>query len=121
MIGTAFETTQEDLEIVLNKFGVNLSEDETQKLFEDEIYNEAARIESTALQAKTTDDDEETLGFQTMAAQEEIAEILMEANKLPAVRCNLCHKLAQTNTAHLHQNHYIGDECCWDEQLRASE
>ena len=37
------------------------------------------------------------------------------------VICKICHQLSNAQTAHLHQGEYIGDECCWDERLRASE
>jgi len=37
------------------------------------------------------------------------------------VKCSLCKNPAKAKTAHLHQGEYIGDECCWDERLRASE
>ena len=39
----------------------------------------------------------------------------------PGVTCKLCHNLCNPDTAHLHQGGWIGDECCWDERLRASE
>ena len=41
--------------------------------------------------------------------------------KLKTVRCSLCGKQCSMKTAHLHQAEWIGDECCWDERLRASE
>lgn len=37
------------------------------------------------------------------------------------VRCSICHEPRNAAKAHLHQGEYIGDECCWDERLRASE
>lgn len=37
------------------------------------------------------------------------------------ILCSLCRQMARKQTAHLHQRQYIGDECCWDERLRASE
>jgi len=36
-------------------------------------------------------------------------------------RCSLCRKLCDGVLAHRHQGEWIGDECCWDERLRASE
>lgn len=35
--------------------------------------------------------------------------------------CSICGNLCAGITAHLHQGRYIGDECCWDERLKASE
>lgn len=37
------------------------------------------------------------------------------------VTCSLCHAETPETTAHLHQGEWIGDECCWDERLKASE
>jgi len=37
------------------------------------------------------------------------------------VRCKICGKPCDAETAHRHQGEYVGDECCWDERLRAAE
>ena len=37
------------------------------------------------------------------------------------VACSLCGKSCAAMKAHLHQGKLIGDECCWDERLKASE
>ncbi|MDA8139788.1 MAG: hypothetical protein M0036_14150 [Desulfobacteraceae bacterium] len=37
------------------------------------------------------------------------------------MRCSLCNKPINPLTAHLHQGEYIGEECCWDDRLKASE
>lgn len=37
------------------------------------------------------------------------------------VTCSLCGKPCGAMLAHLHQGKWIGDECCWDERLKASE
>jgi hypothetical protein len=37
------------------------------------------------------------------------------------VTCSLCHAETPESTAHLHQGEWIGDSCCWDQRLRASE
>jgi hypothetical protein len=37
------------------------------------------------------------------------------------VACKLCGEWVPADTAHLHQDAWIGDECCWDERLRSSE
>jgi hypothetical protein len=39
----------------------------------------------------------------------------------PVVTCSLCNKPCNAKLAHLHQGSWIGDECCWTEQLRSSE
>lgn len=39
----------------------------------------------------------------------------------PTVKCKRCKELCNADQAHLHQGEWIGDECCWDERLRASE
>jgi len=35
--------------------------------------------------------------------------------------CSLCGKPCAAMEAHLHQGKLIGDECCWDDRLKASE
>lgn len=35
--------------------------------------------------------------------------------------CALCNKPTPVDTAHFHQGVYIGDGCCWDDRLKASE
>ena len=35
--------------------------------------------------------------------------------------CCICGNFCDAVTAHIHQGQFIGDECCWDERLRASE
>ena len=37
------------------------------------------------------------------------------------VCCKFCHKQAPADTAHLHDGGWVGDDCCWDERLRATE
>lgn len=38
-----------------------------------------------------------------------------------SVMCCLCGELCDSRTAHLHRGRWIGNECCWDERLRATE
>jgi hypothetical protein len=37
------------------------------------------------------------------------------------VTCSICGKPCAQPTAHLHQDGWIGDECCWDDRLYSSE
>lgn len=53
-----------------------------------------------------------------MVFQERKPDASDEAIKVP---CKLCSKQVDFKTAHLHQGAYVGDECCWDERLRATE
>lgn len=55
--------------------------------------------------------------LQAMVVEVEIREIA-EAKR---IRCLLCGKLASRKTAHRFQGNYVGDECCWEERLRATE
>jgi hypothetical protein len=41
--------------------------------------------------------------------------------KANLVSCKFCHKSVPADTAHLHDGEWVGDECCWDERLRATE
>ncbi|WP_067819901.1 hypothetical protein [Actinomadura kijaniata] len=38
-----------------------------------------------------------------------------------AVPCKFCNKSVNATTAHRHDDGWVGDECCWDERLRATE
>jgi hypothetical protein len=49
------------------------------------------------------------------------SEYSVAGDAVATVRCSLCNQDAPAKTAHLHQGLWIGDECCWDERLRASE
>lgn len=68
----------------------------------------------------TTRPDESSLEL------EEAVEVLEDAGKVTfaaakAVVCSVCKNEALEEKAHLHQEEWIGDECCWDERLRSSE
>jgi hypothetical protein len=39
----------------------------------------------------------------------------------PTVTCLICQKLVPAITAHRYQEAYVGDACCWDDRLKASE
>jgi hypothetical protein len=55
----------------------------------------------------------------------ETLEVEEDENAAPeaagVVLCSLCGKSVPAKTAHLHQNEWVGDECCWDERLRAGD
>jgi hypothetical protein len=46
---------------------------------------------------------------------------IREAFGYRLVKCSLCKGDTPLILAHLHQGEHIGDFCCWDEKLRASE
>ena len=48
---------------------------------------------------------------------DEVAELVRER----VATCSLCHLPCRRDEAHWHAGEIIGDECCWDERLRASE
>ena len=37
------------------------------------------------------------------------------------VTCLICQKQVPGSTAHRYQDAYVGDACCWDDRLKASE
>ena len=37
------------------------------------------------------------------------------------VTCKFCHKPVDALTAHWHDGDWVGDACCWTEQLRTTE
>lgn len=44
-----------------------------------------------------------------------------DSKDILTVTCSICRKECAAKMAHIHQEQWIGDECCWDERLRASE
>ena len=42
-------------------------------------------------------------------------------DEIETVTCSICGEDVPAGTAHLHQGKWIGDDCCWDERLKASE
>lgn len=44
-----------------------------------------------------------------------------EEHEPETVVCKFCNKDVPADTAHLHQDGWVGDECCWDERLRITE
>lgn len=51
-------------------------------------------------------------------AEEEVEDL---DDRLDEVVCRLCHEPTPARTAHPHQGEWVGDDCCWDERLRATE
>lgn len=43
------------------------------------------------------------------------------AETIDTVECKFCHKDVPAKTAHLHEDEWVGDDCCWDERLRSTE
>jgi len=58
-----------------------------------------------------------------MRKDQEEARKKVEAKKSKPrrVRCKLCKNLVPKETAHQHQEAWIGHDCCWDERLKSSE
>ena len=44
-----------------------------------------------------------------------------EVGPKKTVECSLCGKPCSAMKARLHQGKWVGDECCWDDRLKASE
>jgi hypothetical protein len=61
-------------------------------------------------------------GDPAMADQlEDAVSEIYEIFDVATVGCSLCGGECPGLTAHLHQKSWIGDACCWTEQLRSSE
>jgi len=60
------------------------------------------------------------LRLYTGCAENEIAR-LYELLEIETITCSVCHRDAPKVTAHLHQGEWIGDICCFDARLHASE
>lgn len=41
--------------------------------------------------------------------------------EIALVPCEFCGEQTLLSTAHLHTGGYVGDDCCWTEQLRSTE
>lgn len=113
----AFEITSKDIENVFERNGVEIDFDEIPDI-EEALDRE--EIAAAALDGGTELED------QTEAAYCEIERQLLEMDVCwtgtdIGVTCSICGKRALKRTAHLHQNEWIGDECCWDDRLHASE
>jgi len=39
----------------------------------------------------------------------------------PQTICKFCNGVVPLNTAHKYDGRYVGDDCCWDERLRATD
>ena len=50
-----------------------------------------------------------------------VRDLHQRSRRADSVTCAICHRACCAKTAHLHSGQWIGDECCWDERLRASE
>lgn len=48
-------------------------------------------------------------------------QMLENADDSEAVTCKFCGEKALAATAHLHDGEHVGEECCWEERLRATE
>ena len=65
---------------------------------------------------------QETCKWLNAATDADCRALAAELRKLGGlVRCGLCGRAVPASTAHLHDEDYVGDECCWDERLRSSE
>lgn len=107
-----FEIDERDVRTVLARNGVHdlSSEETTAMVFDidlDKIKEVVDKQSSDAAKEKAALD----------ALELELARIYEPIG----VECSLCGNPCLIRTAHYHQNDWIGDECCWDERLRASE
>ncbi len=108
----AFAISEDDVQIVLERNMVKKSERQIAKITGSLDHNKIAMVACKA----STDMDE-----QTDAAHDEIERQLLDDGHIPSVTCCICHQRCNAKTAHIHQDEWIGDECCWDERLRGSE
>lgn len=51
----------------------------------------------------------------------DVIEDAIQMLEIDRVDCSFCDRPVPAATAHLHQGEWVGDECCFDERLRASE
>lgn len=117
----AYEVTDEDVHSVLEGMGFNLTLDRASEIFEEHIRPQMERISEAASETKDYGSEEGNLEGMGFLAGLEIAAILREDNAVSLVQCSVCGKQTSAESAHIHQDSYIGDNCCWDERLRASE
>lgn len=79
-------------------------------------YQQAQRVEA-ALGVILDEAEDRTQAINLESLVEDIYHEL----GIELAQCSLCNRPIPAITAHLHQRKLIGDYCCWDERLRASE
>ena len=110
-IRTVFSTHPMDVHIIENPD--EAGEDEDHSDFPEYFYGDE-KVVAMPMSRRcyhTTTDAESSPDF--------VAEALKRLQG--TVPCSICGNHCLKKTAHLHQGKWIGDECCWDERLRASE
>lgn len=65
--------------------------------------------------------DENTLGRYMNERPNAVTMMAPRYIKPETVVCKFCHEQVPADTAHPHQGAWVGDECCWDERLKATE
>lgn len=114
----AFEIGSEDVDTVLQRNEIELPDGQ----IKEEIMPllDQNKIAAIAVKAGTEMDEQITAAYDEIERQ--LMGILPDYNGMSiTVVCAICHNPCLKRTAHLHQGEQIGDECCWDERLKASE
>lgn len=83
---------------------------------EGDCVGQTKRLSAGEITAKEMVDALEAVG-----SESSFFELDKDGNPMDEMRCSLCGRVINPDKAHLHQEDFIGDECCWDERLRASE
>jgi len=68
--------------------------------------------------------DDDTIGFSSENSTDNYSEIVgVEPTGFERrlVDCKFCGNEVDADTAHVHGKGWVGDDCCWDERLRATE
>lgn len=77
------------------------------------LFREEAEGQKDAKYKQAALDDAEAVA--------KVIQVIENGENHETVVCSICHKDCNSQNSHLHQGERIGDECCWDERLRASE
>jgi hypothetical protein len=114
-----FEIYEKDVKEVLDRNGL-LHEpgDAEDEEVAEAILEDLDRDLVAVVACKSSTDMDE----QTDAAWDEIERQLVQ-QRHPGLFCicSICHQPCLLRTVHLHRDEYIGDVCCWDDRLKASE
>ena len=107
-----FEVDEQDVRTILARNNVH-------DLSHEEITVMAFEIDYDKIKAAV--DKQSSDAAKEKAALDALELELAKIYEPISVECLFCGNPCLIRTAHYHQNDWIGDECCWDERLRASE
>jgi hypothetical protein len=89
---------------------------------EDDADGEPGELEVTDTKGASGTEWDDASACRCLCCQYTAALTTFDAPAVPdaQVQCKFCHQHSLARTAHLHQGSWVGDTCCWTEQLRTT-